>query len=282
MPESLTPRRDSAANADADALTPLFAQLVVAAGALAMEVFERTRIDARIKTDDSPVSEADERVEAFLMHELDRALPGVPVIAEESAARGELATHGDAFLLVDPIDATREFVAHGQEFTINLALVRGARPRAAAIYAPALGQLWLAGARACRTDAAPGGVVPAPEDWRPLRTRRRPADGLIALISKSHLDSRTVDFLARAPIKETRPTPSSIKFCRLAAGEADVYPRYGRTMEWDTAAGDAILTAAGGAVLDPQGAPLRYGKAEDLYRNGPFIAWADPLAATFS
>ena len=270
-----SPRR--AAN-DADALALLFAELAVAAGARVMDVFARERLDVRYKNDASPVSEADEAAEAFLLETLARRLPGVPAVAEEAAARGEVFDPGDAFLMIDPLDGTREFVAHGVEFAVNIAFVADGAPRAGAIYAPAMGRLWFGGAQAFAASIAPG--APLPALWRRLATRRRPAAGLAALVSKTHLDPATQAFLRRPDIKESRPMASSIKFGLLAEGEADVYPRFGPTMEWDVAAGHAILAAAGGAVLDPHGRPLRYGKAAQGFRNGPFVAWADPGSAT--
>jgi 3'(2'), 5'-bisphosphate nucleotidase len=238
-----------------------------------------------MKFDQSPVSEADERIEDFLMRELARELPGVPSIAEEAAARGETPPHSDAFLLIDPIDGTREFIGRSPEFTVNLALIDKLQPVAGAIYAPAGARVWFAGAQGFTTKAAAGGTMPAPQDWSALGVRRRPAGGLTALLSKSHLDEKTVALLDSLPIRERRPMGSSLKFCVIAQGRADIYPRFGRTMEWDTAAGDAILRAAGGAVLTPAGEPLGYGKADDFYRNGPFIAWGDAQTAqatTFS
>lgn len=232
-----------------------------------------------MKSDQSPVSEADERVEAFLMRALERALPGVPSIAEEAAARGETPSHSDAFLLIDPIDGTREFIGRSPEFTVNVALVDKFQPVAGAIFAPAGARVWFAGAQGFTTKAAAGGALPAPQDWSPLGARRRPAGGLTALLSKSHLDEKTTALLDSLPIRERRPMGSSLKFCVIAQGRADIYPRFGRTMEWDTAAGDAILRAAGGAVLTPAGEPLEYGKAENFYRNGPFIAWGDARSA---
>jgi 3'(2'), 5'-bisphosphate nucleotidase len=268
-------------DAERRALAALFADLVTQAGALAMAVFTRPEIQARVKGDDSPVTEADERVEAHLLAALARALPGVPVIAEETAARGALAPHGDVFLLVDPIDGTREFLSRSGEFTINVALVAGAAPVAGAVAAPALGRVWFGGGGAAHTAAAaPGARLPAPGDWLALRPRPAPRDGLTALVSRSHLDAQTQAFVARLPVAERLSVGSSLKFCALAEGRADVYPRFGPTMEWDTAAGDAVLRAAGGAVLDEAGAPLRYGKRAAAYRNGPFVAWGDPAAAT--
>ena len=268
-------RQPLGADAEADALAQCFARLVIAAGALAMETLARPEIESRLKRDTSPVTEADERVEDFLLRKLDDALPGVSRIAEESAARGDALHHGDAFLLIDPIDGTREFLARSPDFTINLALAEKGAPRVGAVYAPAQGRVWFAGARGFEAQAAPGGALPAAQEWRPLRARKRPADGMVALVSKSHLDPETKAFLARERIARSSPLGSSLKFCLLARGDADVYPRFGPTMEWDTAAGDAVLRASGGATLDPSGARLLYGKAAQGYRNGPFIAWAD-------
>ena len=272
----------STPSSEREGLALLFAELVVAAGVIASETLARPEIATRLKSDSSPVSEADERIEAFLVEALAGALPGVPVIAEEAAARGEAATHGDAFLLIDPIDGTREFIARSAEFSVNLALVVDGVPTVGAIFAPMLGRVWRAGARGCMAQATPGGSLPPAQDWSALHARRRPAEGLTALVSKSHLQQETLDFLTRMPVAARVPMGSSIKFCRIAEGAADVYPRFGRTMEWDTAAGDAILRAAGGAVLDLAGAPLRYGKAAEHYRNGPFVAWGDIEASTLS
>lgn len=263
-------------------LARLFGDLVVGAGALAMEVLARPDVASRLKDDKSPVTEADERVEDYLFAALARDLPGLPIIAEEAAARGEIVTHGEAFLLIDPIDGTREFLKRSPEFTVNLALVVDGAPVAGAISAPAGAKVWFGGVESYLADAAPGGALPASQEWRRLRTRKAPAQGMTALVSKSHLDPRTEAFVSRLQIAERLSIGSSLKFCAVAEGRADVYPRFGPTMEWDTAAGDAILRAAGGVVLDPSGAPLRYNKSREKYLNGPFIAWGDPQSATLS
>lgn len=268
--------------ADRLRLARLFGDLAVSAGALAMDVLSRAHIAAHIKSDTSPVTEADERVEAHLLEALGRELPGLPIVAEEQAARGATPAHGAAFLLIDPIDGTREFLARSTEFTINIALVANAAPIVGAVSAPAQGRVWFAGAESFMADAAPGGALPAPQDWRQLQTRKAPARGLTALVSKSHLDAETIAFMARLPIADRMSVGSSLKFCAIAEGVADVYPRFGPTMEWDTAAGDAILRAAGGVVLDPTGAPLLYNKAQARYRNGAFVAWGDPASAAIS
>jgi 3'(2'), 5'-bisphosphate nucleotidase len=268
--------------ADFDMAAEVFARLVVEAGAPVMDIFAAAKIETRVKQDRSPVCEADERTEAFLIEQLGRCAPLVPVIAEERAARGELPSHKDVFLLVDPLDGTREFVAHGHEFTINIALVVDGAPRAGAVYAPALELLWFGGAHAYAVQVAPGAPLPPRGQWRELHTRKRPADGLVALVSRSHLDEETRAFLTRLDIKECRGEASSLKFCRLAEGAADVYPRFGRTMEWDIAAGDAILRAAGGIVLTPQKDPFLYGDVAKAYHCCPFVAWGDPAGATDS
>jgi 3'(2'), 5'-bisphosphate nucleotidase len=146
-------------DAERDALARLFGAMTVRAGALAMEVLARPQIGARLKNDKSPVTEADERVEACLLKELESALPGAPVIAEEAAARGETVAHGGSFLLIDPIDGTREFLARRPEFTVNLALVEAGAPVAGAIFAPALGRVWFAGAQGFVANAIPGGSL---------------------------------------------------------------------------------------------------------------------------
>ncbi len=260
----------------------LFGDLVVGAGALAMEVLARPQIKSQLKTDKSPVTEADERVEEYLFAALARDLPGAPIIAEEMAARGGAMNHADAFLLIDPIDGTREFLARSPEFTVNLALIVGGVPVAGAISAPAASKVWFGGVESFMADAAPGSRLPAAQDWQLLRTRKVPAQGMTALVSKSHLDAQTEAFVARLGVAERLSVGSSLKFCALAEGRADVYPRFGPTMEWDTAAGDAILRAAGGIVLDPSGAPFLYNKVAKKYLNGPFVAWGDPASATLS
>lgn len=255
----------------------VFGALCVEAGAAIMEVYARGCADLRIKADRSPVSEADELAEALIIAELTRVAPGVPVVAEEACARGEKPALASRFILVDPLDGTREFLSRNGEFTVNIALVEHGTPVAGAVYAPALERLWWAGRSAFSCRVAPGAELPAAKDRKELRTRPVPPDHWVALASRSHCDDATRAFLERLPIGDRRSAGSSLKFCVLADGEADVYPRFGTTMEWDTAAGDAVLRAAGGTVVQPDGATFSYGKPD--YRNGGFIAWADPKAA---
>ncbi len=254
-----------------------FAELAVAAGAAVM-LFYNSDSHAREKGDTSPVCDADLAGEAVILAGLAARLPDLPVISEEAAAAGAKATCGDAFILVDPVDGTREFLAGKGEFTVNIGLVVHGEPKIGAVYAPALQQMWLAGDHAVTFPVAPGGKLPPPEQRQRIHARTPDQDELIALTSWSHTDPRTSAFLENLNVKERRMIGSSLKFCALADGSADIYPRFGATMEWDTAAGDAVLRAAGGVVLDRDGQPLRYGKTATKFMNGSFVAWADPAA----
>ncbi|MCI0599602.1 MAG: 3'(2'),5'-bisphosphate nucleotidase CysQ [Beijerinckiaceae bacterium] len=263
---------------DPDAAAEIFAEIALEAGIAVMEIYAGASL-ARRKSDGSPVTEADEAAEAIILKRLAARLPDLPVLAEEAASKGAIVAAGRAFILVDPVDGTREFLSRNGEFTINIALVIDGVPRAGAVYAPALGKLWTGGSSSSACDAPPGAPLPPSGKRRPLLARPAPEQGLTALVSRSHADPATEAFLATLPIVERREAGSSLKFCLLAEGKADVYPRFGQTMEWDTAAGDAILRAAGGMVADAQGRPLRYGKTGAQFRNGPFVAWGDPKAA---
>ncbi len=277
MHPPLSERRVDLDRAAPDAAALCLAEIALAAGPAVMEVYA-SGCSVETKADGSPVTIADERAEAVICDRLAKTSPATPVVAEEMTAAGSRTTIADRFLLVDPLDGTREFIARNGEFTINVGLIERGRPIAGAVYAPALGRLWFGGERAFVCDAPVGGGFPAESRWRPIRTRAAPK-GLVALASRSHADASTEAFLARLPVVERKSSGSSLKFCVVAEGLADVYPRFGPTMEWDTAAADAVLRAAGGVVFDPTGAPLAYGKAEAGLRNGAFVAWGDPAAA---
>lgn len=261
--------------ASPDAVAEFFAEIALLAGPVVMAEY-REGCEARAKTDLSPVTAADERAEALILDQLRARAAPIAIVAEELAGRGERPSVGAAFVLVDPLDGTREFLSRNGEFTINIALVRDRAVVAGAVYAPALGRLWFGGVRAFACAAPVGAPLPPAAGWRLLETRAAPASGLVALASRSHGDPATEDFLAKLPIAERRSAGSSLKFCVLAEGEADVYPRFGTTMEWDTAAGEAVLRAAGGVVFSAESDPFSYGKAETGFRNGGFIAWGDP------
>jgi 3'(2'), 5'-bisphosphate nucleotidase len=265
-------------NSTRDEIAVFLAKAALAAGPAVMEEYERG-CEVVSKKDGSPVTAADHRAEAIICERLASMVPAPPLCAEESVAAGNQPQVAERFLLVDPLDGTREFLAGNGEFTINVALIERGAPIAGAVYAPAIGRLWVGGDTAFVCEPRLGGELPDEGSRRRIRTRRAPSS-LTAFASRSHLDSRSDSFLNGLPIDETRFAGSSLKFCLIAEGEGDVYPRFAPTMEWDTAAGEAVLRAAGGVVLDPSGRPLSYGKADDGLRNGPFIAWGDAAAAS--
>ena len=255
-----------------------FARIAVAAGAVVMHVYG-VGAKVRAKADMSPVCDADERAEAVILAELGRFLPGVPVLAEEAASQGHKPDLDGRFILVDPVDGTKEFLRRNGEFTVNIALVDHGVPTVGAVYAPALGKLWFAGEQAFTCTIEPGGQLEDCPSVDLIRSREVGDAGFIVMASRSHGDAATEAFLEVLPVAERRSAGSSLKFCAIAEGIADLYPRFGPTMEWDTGAGDAVLRAAGGVVLSESGQALQYGKGEAQYRNGGFIAWGSPADA---
>jgi 3'(2'),5'-bisphosphate nucleotidase len=237
--------------------------IVTEAGNLIMRL-QASDIGARCKPDGSPVCQADLRAEQLILARLATLLPDVAVIAEESFAP-DGSPVPERFLLVDPLDGTREFLAGHKDFTVNIALIEDGHPIAGAICAPALDQVYVGGATASRADLAGGAmqVMATSPAGRDLR----------AIASRSHLNAETEQWLAQQPVAELQRAGSSLKFCLIARGDADVYPRLAPTMEWDTAAGHAILNAAGGCVLGLDGSPLHYGKKDAGFKNVGFIAW---------
>lgn len=235
---------------------------------------ENALIDKRIKDDGSPCTAADLAAEQLIIRRLSEAWPGVPVVAEETAS----TVHpDDFFFLVDPLDGTGDFIHGTGEYSVNIALIRGNRPMAAAVAAPAMGSVWIAGTTAQTSSLPEEGQDTF--DWREIRVRSAPHDGLVALVSRRHGDIATEACLSVLSIGTRRMTSSALKFCLIASGEADVYVRCGATMEWDTAAGDHILCCAGGSVVGPGSVPLTYGHEDQGYRNGPFAAMGDPTLA---
>lgn len=256
-------------------------RLALDAGELIMTVYE-SDFDVSRKDDTSPVTEADEKAEALILKGLAAADPDLPVIAEESVAAGHVPEHGSRFALVDPLDGTKEFINRRGEFTVNIAIIEHGRPVMGVVYAPALKRLFVAESpfAAWQADVSSGAGTPPQEARRALSIRGRPAQGLTAIASKSHRSPETNAFLERYRPAEIISAGSSLKFCLVAAGEADLYPRLGRTMEWDTAAGQAVAEAAGARVLTEAGEPLAYGKRARGYDNPHFIVYGDvtPLA----
>ena len=235
----------------------------------------RRGFNIETKADSSPVTEADRTAEAIILQALAKAAPGVPVIAEEEVAAGRIPTYGEEYFLVDPLDGTKEFARGGDDYTVNIGLIRGGSPVLGVIFAPATGRLhWGVVGSAAGLEDGP--------IRRNIRTRAR-ASEVIAVASKSHLNQATVDYLAAAVGEcEHVSVGSSLKFCLIAEGAADIYPRMSPTSEWDTAAGHAIVLAAGGRVDGAGGASLAYGKRAFL--NRAFVAtggWAPPSIDPF-
>lgn len=256
-----------------DQLALEFARICSQAAIPIMEVYQ-TEFTVEQKIDRSPVTEADGRAERVILEALEKLCPGIPILAEEQFDDGVKPEIYDVFFLVDPVDGTKEFIAKNGEFTVNIALIRDGKPVAGCVYAPALEVIYIGGETARAGPLSPGGIVLA-DLLSVIQTRKSPdASGLVAVMSRSHADERTQAFVKSFGIVETVTAGSSLKFCRIAEGAADIYPRFAPTREWDTAAGHAVLNAAGGAVTNPDLTPFLYGKAEADFLNGDFIAWA--------
>ncbi|MEM9054026.1 MAG: 3'(2'),5'-bisphosphate nucleotidase CysQ [Pseudomonadota bacterium] len=257
------------------------AKIALDAGVLIMEIYA-TDFNVDRKDDSSPVTEADEKAEALILAALAEADPNLPVIAEEAVAAGNIPEHGSRFALVDPLDGTKEFINKRGEFTVNIGIIENGVPVMGVVYAPALNRLFVADSRfsAWHATAEPGADIPGADARQPLHIRPAPDAGLTAIASKSHRSEETNAFLETQPVADIISAGSSLKFCLIAAGEADLYPRHGRTMEWDTAAGHAVATAAGARVTELDGAPLTYGKRARGYDNPHFIVWGDVTPST--
>jgi len=251
---------------------------IVSAAAAAILATRAGVLEVGTKADRSPVTAADHAAEAAILEGLARVLPGVAVVSEEA---GMLCSAlPDSFILVDPLDGTREFIAGRDEFTVNVAIVTGGRPQLGVVAAPAQGLLWrgIVGNGAERLRLPPGRPASAADERQPIHTRAAPSGGLVAAASRSHLDPATQAFLSRLSIEECVTCGSAVKFCQVAEGIADVYPRLSTTCEWDVAAGHGLLVAAGGTVTTPEGRPLTYGRRDADFRIPAFIAWGDPSA----
>lgn len=231
--------------------------------------------DVRIKADGSPVTAADEAAEAVIRKGLERLAADLPIISEEHVEKEKPAVESKSYFLVDPLDGTREFIAGRDEYTINIAIVTDGVPVLGVIAAPALGLIWRGavgrGAERLKFSAQSAAAA------QTIRTRSHPDGELVVMVSRSHLDARTEAYVAGLPQARCVKCGSSIKFCRLAEGSADLYPRLAPTHDWDVAAGHAIVTAAGGSVVDPDGTALRYGSP--ALRIPAFIAWGGPAPA---
>ena len=234
------------------------------AGALIMEIYA-TDFEVRGKEDASPVTAADEKAEALILPALAELTSEIPVIAEEAVAAGRVPAIAERFWLVDPLDGTREFISRNGEFTVNIGLVEHGQPVLGVVFAPALDRLF--------AGAISGGAFVEKDGVRqPISVRKPPDEGLTIVASRSHGDPAALEaFLQGRRVAHQRSAGSSLKLCLVAAGEADLYPRLGRTMEWDIAAGHAVLAAAGGRITRVDGEPLTYGKPD--FANPHFVAW---------
>lgn len=242
---------------DVTALAEALIEVSLAAGRVILDIYAQP-FDVSLKADDSPVTEADRRAEVLILDALGRLAPGVPVVAEESAAAGHLPATGGCFFLVDPLDGTKEFIRRSGDFTVNIALVEARRPILGVVYAPAVGRLFVGGADGAFEVELADGRAGA---HRPIRVRTLPAEGAVLLTSRSSSARTLAGYRPPCPVAGHRLVGSSLKFCLIAAGEADLYPRLGPTMEWDTAAGDAVLSAAGGDLRTlPEGDAFLYEK----------------------
>lgn len=260
-------------NSPSELLDPLIAAARAAGDEILRHVAHGFAVET--KADASPVTVADRAAEAIILEALRTHAPGVPVIAEEEVAAGRIPTHGDRFFLVDPLDGTKEFVRGGDDYSVNIGLIEGGAPVLGVVHQPATGLTWAGaeGQGAVRIDASGRRPIAV----RPLGAQR------VAVASKSHFNQATADYLATAlGLCDPLAIGSSLKFCVVAEGRADIYPRLSPTSEWDTAAGHAVLTAAGGRVDGPDGAPLTYGKPGFLNRGFCATAgWPAPPIGPF-
>lgn len=257
------PRLEAAARAE---LIVALADLAVEAGAAIMKIYE-SDFAVKSKGENDPVTEADVAAEAIIIAGLKELTPDIPIVAEELAAAGQLPPGNPAawssFWLVDPLDGTKEFIKRNGEFTVNIALIEEGIPVLGVVHTPAKG--WTHTGHGLGTARVQKQGLPP----QAIKVRPVPPGGLTVVASRSHRDKATDEFLADYPVAQMTPAGSSLKFCLVAEGLADLYPRLGPTMEWDTAAGHAVVLSAGGTVTTLEGAALSYGKPE--FRNPKFI-----------
>ena len=256
---------------DFDRLIPTIRRLALEAGDRIMEVYNGPDFEVKSKGDASPVTEADEAADAIISAGLRAAFPDVVLITEEQAASHALTAQ--TFLIVDPLDGTKEFVQRRGDFTVNIAYVESGVPLRGVVYAPAQGRLFYTQADGSAVEETGAFDKAAPGAVTPMKVATPDNSALMVVASKSHRDAATDDYIGKYACKDMKSAGSSLKFCLVATGEADLYPRLGRTMEWDTAAGDAVLRGAGGHVVRfDDHTPLAYGKPG--WDNPFFIAYA--------
>lgn len=252
-------------------LTQVIRKLALEAGEIIMEIYNSPDFEVKTKSDASPVTEADEAADAHISAGLRAAFPDVALVTEEQAL-----SHGQSvstFLIVDPLDGTKEFINRRGDFTVNIAYVENGKPIRGVVYAPAKGRLFYTDAKGTAVEEKGPFDTDKIGELTPIKVSEPDNDGLLVVASKSHRDQATDDYINKYKVSDMRSAGSSLKFCLVATGEADLYPRVGRTMEWDTAAGHAVLCGAGGDVIRfDDHSPLVYGK--DGFENPFFIAYA--------
>ncbi|WP_299672343.1 3'(2'),5'-bisphosphate nucleotidase CysQ [uncultured Roseobacter sp.] len=252
-------------------LVEVMRRLSIEAGAKIMEIYDADDFDVKVKSDDSPVTAADEAADALISAGLREAFPDVMLVTEEQSATHD--TSGDTFLIVDPLDGTKEFIHRRGDFTVNIALVEKGVPTRGVVYAPAKGRMFYTEADGHSVEETGDLALDQVGPTQAMSVSDADNAALMVVASKSHRDQATDDYINKYAVKDMKSAGSSLKFCLVATGEADLYPRLGRTMEWDTAAGHAVLAGAGGAVVRFDDlTPLTYGK--DEYANPFFIAYA--------
>lgn len=251
-------------------MTEVFRTLALEAGAKIMEIYNADDFEVKAKSDDSPVTEADEAADALISAGIRAAFPDTLLVTEEQAASH--AEKAAEFIIVDPLDGTKEFIKRRGEFTVNIAYVKDGTPIRGVVYAPAKDRMFFTMPDGQTVEEmAPFG--PEMGETKPISVSTPDNDALMVVASKSHRDQATDDYIAKYKVKDMTSAGSSLKICLVATGEADIYPRVGRTMEWDTAAGHAVLAGAGGKMVRfDDHSPLLYGK--DDYANPFFIAYA--------
>ena len=255
---------------DYDKLTTVMRRLSLEAGEKIMEIYNSDKFEVMLKSDDSPVTAADEAADALISAGLRAAFPDILLVTEEQSATHSQTS--DTFLIVDPLDGTKEFIHRRGDFTVNIALIENGIPTRGVVYAPAKDRMFFTQADGSSVEET-GPFGDEIGTTEAIRVADSDNDGLMVVASKSHRDQATDDYIAKYSVKDMTSAGSSLKFCLVATGEADLYPRLGRTMEWDTAAGHAVLNGAGGSVVRFDDlTPLSYGK--DTYANPFFIAFA--------
>ena len=256
---------------DYQKLVTVMRRLAIEAGGKIMEIYDSGDFDVKTKSDASPVTVADEAADKIISDGLRAAFPDVMLVTEEQSATH--SAKGDTFLIVDPLDGTKEFINRRGDFTVNIALVERGEPTRGVVYAPARSRMFFTLADGSSVEETGNFALDEIGPTKPISVSRPDNAALMVVASKSHRDQATDDYIARYDVRDMTSAGSSLKFCLIATGEADLYPRIGRTMEWDTAAGHAVLKGAGGAVVRFDDlTPLKYGKAD--FANPFFIAHA--------